>query len=44
MNYLYFSDFKKIEIIEIIKDGTIGRWEGEWDSDDPFWIVRGRKI
>jgi hypothetical protein len=33
-----------IEIVEVAKGGTVGRWEGEWGSSDPLWVVRGRKM
>jgi hypothetical protein len=43
-NYLHFSDFKEIEVVEVAKGGTVGRWEGDWGSSDPLWVVRGRKM
>jgi len=42
-NYLHFSGFKEIEVVELVKDGGVGRWEGGWGVNDPLWVVRGKK-
>jgi hypothetical protein len=41
--YLHFSGFVEIEVVEVAKGGDVGRWEGDWGSSDPVWVVRGRK-
>jgi hypothetical protein len=43
-NYLHFSGFKEIEIVELVKGDVVGRWEGEWGVNDPLWVVRGKKV
>lgn len=43
-NYLHFSGFKDIEVVELVKGGAVGRWEGEWGINDPLWVVRGKKM
>jgi len=41
-NYLHFSGFLDIEIVDLVKP-KVGRWEGDWGINDPLWVVRGRK-
>lgn len=43
-NYLHFSGFEEIEVVDIAKGGDVGRWEGDWGLSDPLWVVRGRKM
>lgn len=42
-NFLHFADFEDIEVVELVKGGHVGRWEGDWGINDPLWIVRGKK-
>jgi hypothetical protein len=42
-NYLHFSEFKAIEVVDVVEGRAVGRWEGEWGVNDPLWVVRGRK-
>src|ERR1700724_3391616 len=42
-NFLHFWGFEGIEVVEVVRGGEVGRWEGEWGSRDPVWVVRGRK-
>jgi hypothetical protein len=43
-NYLHFSGFKDIEVVDLVKGGVVGRWEGDWGVNDPIWVVRGKKL
>jgi ubiquinone/menaquinone biosynthesis C-methylase UbiE len=42
-NFVHFAGFQDIEIVDIVKGGSVGRWEGDWGVNDPLWVVRGRK-
>ena len=41
-NYLHFSGFENIEVVSVVKPGTVG-WQEEWGVCDPIWVVRGKK-
>jgi ubiquinone/menaquinone biosynthesis C-methylase UbiE len=43
-NFVHFAGFKEIEMVDVVKGGVVGRWEGDWGVNDPIWIVRGRKL
>jgi hypothetical protein len=43
-NYLHFSGFRDVEVVELVEGGGMGRWEGDWGVNDPLWVVRAKKL
>jgi hypothetical protein len=43
-NYLHFSGFEDIEVVNLVTSGMVGRLEGDWGVNDPLWVVRGKKM